>query len=721
MLLIDYLLEHGIAELHEKFAIKVKPHEKYNNLILLKYDQIDSPKNPVTRQCRGIILDRDQNYKIIARPYDRFANYGESWADTIDWSSAKVYEKLDGCFHRDTRLQLWNGGTITIGEIVNKNANPVLIGLSENGEPIPCTVTSRFKNGTKNNWIDIVFDEDINVHGTLLSNKLRVTTNHEIYSQGNYKLAGQLKIGDKVTTMFQSPCDNTVHYIESSLLGDGSLIWNTPGVKYQESHKVNHCDLILLSEQSLGQSYLSTRDIISGFGTNMKQVTSKSFSSLVSLREKWYPNGKKCVPKDLSWMSTFSFAKWYIDDGSLSHNSSQKDRACFATNGFIEQDVRRLSEKLESTFNVKTNVYFSKGWCIRINSGNDNSIDNFWSAIAPYIPLQLRYKLPEKFRNVLYIPWENNCKIIYRTKEVTIKNIQTVPNTKKEFPSGRCGYDIETTSHNYLAQGIVVHNSLCTLYYYNDEWHVSSSGDPAASGQVNGFDFTFKELFWRVWKQLGYELPEETNKCYMFELCTIYNKVLVHHKEPRIVLHGVRNLHTQQEFGPQYHALHNGWECVKTFNLTSLDAAVETCKSIDPSQGEGFVVVDKNFNRVKIKSPAYVSLSHLKESINPKSMLEIIRTNESSEFLNYFPEYESYYYKLKKSYDSLVKDIEQTYESYKYIQDRKEFALQVKDKPFSGILFSLKQGKSDSVKSALQGYRVEKLVEMLPKEDIHGS
>ena len=41
-----------------------------------------------------------------------------------------------------------------------------------------------------------------------------------------------------------------------------------------------------------------------------------------------------------------------------------------------------------------------------------------------------------------------------------------------------------------------------TLYYYQGEWRVQSSGMADAVGEVNGFKYTFSQLFWKVWQEL---------------------------------------------------------------------------------------------------------------------------------------------------------------------------------------------------------------------------
>ena len=69
----------------------------YPNLVLFKYDQVNSPMdNPVVQECRGIILDEADDWRVIARPFTKFYNYGEPNAASIDWTTARVQEKVDG-------------------------------------------------------------------------------------------------------------------------------------------------------------------------------------------------------------------------------------------------------------------------------------------------------------------------------------------------------------------------------------------------------------------------------------------------------------------------------------------------------------------------------------------------------------------------------------------------------------------------------------------------
>lgn len=237
--------------------------------------------------------------------------------------------------------------------------------------------------------------------------------------------------------------------------------------------------------------------------------------------------------------------------------------------------------------------------------------------------------------------------------------------------------------------------SLMTLYWY-DGWRVSSSGNPDASGDIwstLGCTLSFKSMFWQVFSELGYQLPftaEETNLCFMFELMTPYNKIVVQHKEPRLVLHGVRNVKTGEELNIDAFGIY-GWEICKTFNLNSIEEVIKSADKLNPIQNEGYIVVDKNFNRIKVKSPAYVALHHLRDSMSPRRMLEIVRTNESSEFLNYFPEYKELYIDTQYKYMALITSIQRKINDlladYGANPKRKDIGLATKGLFWQGMAF----------------------------------
>jgi hypothetical protein len=55
------------------------------------------------------------------------------------------------------------------------------------------------------------------------------------------------------------------------------------------------------------------------------------------------------------------------------------------------------------------------------------------------------------------------------------------------------------------------------------------------------------DVFWRIWKELDYTLPDDITKCYIFEMLNPERTNIVEHEKVDIILTGVRDLETLQE------------------------------------------------------------------------------------------------------------------------------------------------------------------------------
>lgn len=260
--------------------------------------------------------------------------------------------------------------------------------------------------------------------------------------------------------------------------------------------------------------------------------------------------------------------------------------------------------------------------------------------------------------------------------------------------------------------------SLVVMFNFDNQWHIHTSGTSDANSPMTIGNETFKECFWRIWKQKGYDLPILTNHCYMFELLTPYNRIIVPQTEERIILHGVRNIQTLNEGCPEQVALSNGWECVKSFSFKSLDDVINTCSELDPMKQEGFVVRDIRFNRIKIKSPQYVALHHIKGSFSARRMLEVIMKHEHQEFISYFQEWKPAYEEIKNRIEQLLLKTTELWNQYKDIKDQKEFALAIKDKPQSCLLFSVRCKRFNSVQEAFNNLNIKKAEELIDLNNI---
>ena len=403
----------------------------------------------------------------------------------IKGTKFEVTEKLDGCFLSKQYIETWDGKTVTIGDIVNKGIRPELIGVNSLGEIVPTQIVNTFKNGTKSKWLDIFYEPYSNSRVIGQSGKLRTTPNHKIFLENMQEIsASDLKNNDSILMQSDEWCENTIHYIKSALLGDGSL-GGYGHYSFNECHATTveeYCQYIL---SLMPDNLCSTRVQTSGYGSEVRHMKLFSSFKLKQLREEWYPDNKKAVPKNLDWVDDFTIAKWYMDDGSLAHNEKQNDRACFASNAFTKEDVERLAKKLESMYGVSTCLVDSKGYSIRVNYSK-GTIDNLWASIAPYIHGCFLYKLPEKFRNRVFVPLES-FKKEKTLVSVKVKDIKNVEVNKSNFPSGATGYDIETSTNNYFCGGILVHNSSMTAYVYDGVFGVCSRNIDLSEDETNAY------------------------------------------------------------------------------------------------------------------------------------------------------------------------------------------------------------------------------------------
>ena len=191
--------------------------------------------------------------------------------------------------------------------------------------------------------------------------------------------------------------------------------------------------------------------------------------------------------------------------------------------------------------------------------------------------------------------------------------------------------------------------SLIKLWFCKGKWHVSSNGEiDARNANINsalltgGRQTNLYVLFYEAWEKTGIMLDDlDVNFTYMFELTSPHNRVIVRYSETTIRHIGTRNINTLLEC-----EMDIGIPKPREFPFNTLEACIESAKQLSYNE-EGYVVVDKNYNRVKVKSPLYVTLSHIAQGVTTHgNIVEIIKRNEQSEFLTYFPEYRDIFDKI---------------------------------------------------------------------------
>lgn len=231
--------------------------------------------------------------------------------------------------------------------------------------------------------------------------------------------------------------------------------------------------------------------------------------------------------------------------------------------------------------------------------------------------------------------------------------------------------------------------SLMTMYYYDGVWQVASNGTPDAGGPVEGGAETFADLWWST-----FNIPLDRLEpcfCYMFELMTPKNRVIVPHATPRFALLGMRDMETLEEVDHINWAQEAGMPVAPSFSLSGWDSIVEAAKGLNPMQSEGFVVCDGRFNRVKVKCPQYVALAHMKDGFSRRRMIELVRHGEGDEFLGYFPEYRALYEEIVSRHRTLADRIESRFAEIRGIESQKDFALLATKEPCPAALFTMRK------------------------------
>ena len=229
----------------------------------------------------------------------------------------------------------------------------------------------------------------------------------------------------------------------------------------------------------------------------------------------------------------------------------------------------------------------------------------------------------------------------------------------------------------------------------------------------------------------------EEGHTYMFELTSPYNKVVVSWHETKLNFLGVRDNSTLQETYFSDHMLNKIFNVPKVFPLKSIDDCVKAAEKLD-CNNEGFVVCDKNFNRVKVKSPTYVALHHMKNNnvVSYARGIEIVRGNELDEVLTYFPEFAEHLQKIKADYEAFVAELMDAqakldawiasngFAAQKWWiqsggQKRKDLAIWVMSniKKFSGFAFGYVDEKTKDASEYLKSQTSDKLAIVLGYKD----
>ena len=198
-----------------------------------------------------------------------------------------------------------------------------------------------------------------------------------------------------------------------------------------------------------------------------------------------------------------------------------------------------------------------------------------------------------------------------------------------------------------------IDGSIVKLYWYDGKWNWATNSMIDASDATTS-SVVHKDYLSLIKSASNYnEIPfSDLNGDYtfIFELVSPENRVVVNYDKTMLYHIGTRHNHNGKEYNcnigiikPKEYSLHSLDDCI---------TAVEKLNSGDKCDHEGFVVVDDNYNRVKIKSMQYLTVHRMlgNGNLTKKRMVELIRANKNLDTLcNDFPNQSAviYWYKYQ--------------------------------------------------------------------------
>lgn len=272
-----------------------------------------------------------------------------------------------------------------------------------------------------------------------------------------------------------------------------------------------------------------------------------------------------------------------------------------------------------------------------------------------------------------------------------------------------------------------IDGSLMKVWYDKDEWHLSTNNTiDAFKAPLSDAIESFGILFCKALKEESFhQFTQHLDKSYtyFFELTSPYNQVVVLYEKTQIHTLGARDMKTMQEI-PWTHSCfvaleNNGYAIPKVYMLTNLDQVVSMASMFD-AQREGFVVRDRYFNRIKVKSPAYVAAAYLNNNgvMTKRRVISIILEGMADDVVSLCPWHEEIISTGMTKLGMLMADMTIAALSMPgALATQKEYAEKALKYPFSGYLFSKRKNVTLTPTDYLKSISIDTVLRLMNWED----
>jgi recombination protein RecA len=362
-----------------------------------------------------------------------------------------------GCFSYSTRVTLADGTREKIGKIVNQRMPVEVLSYDPAaGKVVPKRIVNWFDNGPAEQFLQFTVAKG----GGNGRAQFACTPNHQISTPGGWREAQELSVGDRVLqSVPYHLSDFQWQVVLGGLMGDGALspTRSGHGARFRFGHGARQAQYADWKATLFGNVNVSR-------STNAKGAVFhdvQPLPELAGLREAVYIGGKKVLSYDyLKQLTPLSLAIWYADDGSFSLHAKGLQERTRHGSGRSELCVeameassrRRLADWLADEWDLHPSLRSAGGKAVLVFDKEQTA--KLHVLVAPFIHPSMEYKLLPRFRGqfavdaVLGTPRQELV-------PMPIMSIGVKPPTRSMH---RFDIEVEDT-HNYLVDGVVVHNS----------------------------------------------------------------------------------------------------------------------------------------------------------------------------------------------------------------------------------------------------------------------
>jgi recombination protein RecA len=366
-----------------------------------------------------------------------------------------------GCGSFYTQVSLADGTQEMIGKIVNQKMDVEVLSYDEElGKIVPKRVVNWFDNGRADEFLSFTVDRSGRDRASFA-----MTRNHLIRTPGGWREAQEIQVGDRV--MLAQPhrlSHRQWEVVLGALMGDAALSRpmrvDAASARFRMGHGQKQLAYLDWKAELLGNIGQCRTTNAEGAGF----VDLTPLPELAELREAVYLGDGH---KHLSWeylkaLTPLALAIWYCDDGTFQLRAKGLQERTRDGSGRSEICVQalspgsreRLMQHLADTFDLHPKLILRGSREMAYLIFGKDETAKLHELIAPFVHPSMQYKLLERFRGRFDVVPEfvepTLLPVPARVLDITVKNSYQNMNR----------FDIEVEgSHNYLADGVIVHNS----------------------------------------------------------------------------------------------------------------------------------------------------------------------------------------------------------------------------------------------------------------------